>query len=124
MIKKIDKEQLILIAKHSVAHNDCPVCASLLCPGWISVPGYFDLGKLQVVGTLKCEGTEESWDEYHPNGTHLWSNDAPIALQHHPYSRSDIRECRYCKRTFLHYTEYGGYYLEERVRELNADLIV
>jgi hypothetical protein len=88
------------------------------------VPGYFDLAKLKVVGTLKTESTEECWDEYHPHGTHLWSDEAPIAIHHHPYNRADVRECACCKRTFLHYTEYGGYYLDERIRELDARLIV
>lgn len=124
MTKKFDREQLLVVAKNSAVHNDCPVCSGLLCPGWISVPGYFGLDKLQVLGTLKTEGAEESWDEYHPNGTHLWSDNAPIALQHHPYNRSDILACSFCKKVFLHYTEYGGYYLEERIRELNAEFIV
>jgi len=90
----------------------------------MSVPGYFNLGKLAVLGTLKIEGAEESWDEYHPDGTNLWSENAPISIQHHPYNRSDVRECIRCRRTFLHYTEYGGYYLDERIRELNPTFIV
>jgi len=90
----------------------------------MSVPGYFDLSKWQVVGTLKTEGAEESWDEYHPDGTNLWSEDAPIAIQYYPYSRSDVLECSHCTRKFLHYTEYGGYYLDQRIRELAAKLIV
>jgi len=57
-------------------------------------------------------------------GTQLWSEEAPIAIQHHPYNRSDVLECNDCKRTFLHYTEYGGYYLDERIRELKLNLIV
>jgi hypothetical protein len=90
----------------------------------VSVPGYYDLSKLQIVGTLKSDEAAECWDEYHPAGTHLWSELAPIAIEHHPYNRSDVRECSSCKRTFLHYTEYGGYYLDERIRELKAELIV
>lgn len=77
-----------------------------------------------MLGTLKPEGAEECWDEYHPDGTHLWSVDAPISIKHHPYNRSDVRECTHCKRKFLHHTEYGGYYLDERNRELNAKFIV
>jgi len=96
----------------------------LYCPGWISVPGYFDIGKLKVLGTLKAEGAEECWDEYHPEGTNLWSESAPIAIHYDPYNRSDVRECTHCKRVFLHYTEYGGYYLDERIRDLNPALIV
>jgi hypothetical protein len=124
MIKKLNIAQLFHIANSPKAAKACTRCASLSCAGWISVPGYFDLTKLQVLGTLKKEGAEECWDEYHPNGTHLWSDDAPISIGHYPYSRSDILGCSQCKRTFLHYTEYGGYYLDQRIRALNANLIV
>lgn len=120
----LNREQLLEIAKSSKVAEACTECSSLSCCGWESVPGYFSLGKLRVLGTLKRESVEECWDEYHPNGTHLWSADAPISIEHHPYNRSEVLECSGCKRTFLHYTEYGGYYLDERIRELNARLIV
>ena len=32
--------------------------------------------------------------------------------------------CGACARPFLRYTEYGGYYTEERIRELDARLVV
>ena len=124
MIKELNRDQLLEIAKSPRATDACSECSSLSCPGWVSKPGYFDLGKLKVLGTLRLEGTEECLDEYHPAGTNLWSENAPIAIKHHPYNRSDVRECMHCQRTFLHYTEYGGYYLDERVRELDAALIV
>lgn len=123
-MSKLNKDQLLDIAKSSKTAEECPECASLSCPGWMSVPGYFALSKLNVLGTLRDESAEECWDEYHPEGTNLWSEDAPIAIQHHPYNRSEILECNHCKRAFLHYTEYGGYYLDERIRELKLNLIV
>ena len=124
MIKQLNRDQLLEVAKSPKTLESCSECVSLSCPGWVSVPGYFDLAQLKVVGTLRTESAEQSWDEYHPHGTHLWSEAAPIALQHHPYNRADVLECVCCKRTFLHYTEYGGYYLDERIRELNPMLIV
>jgi hypothetical protein len=124
VITKLNKDQLREIAKASKAATACAECSTLSCPGWVSVPGYYDLSKLQIVGTLKSDEAAECWDEYHPAGTHLWSELAPIAIEHHPYNRSDVRECSSCKRTFLHYTEYGGYYLDERIRELNVELII
>jgi hypothetical protein len=124
VITKLNKDQLREIAKASKAATTCAECSTLSCPGWVSVPGYYDLSKLQIVGTLKSDEAAECWDEYHPAGTHLWSELAPIAIEHHPYNRSDVRECSSCKRTFLHYTEYGGYYLDERIRELNVELII
>jgi hypothetical protein len=124
VIKQLTRDQLLELAKSPKIVEACSECASLSCLGWVSVPGYFDLAKLKIVGTLRREGSDQCWNEYHPHGTHIWSEDAPIALQHHPYNRADVRECVCCKRTFLHYTEYGGYYLDERIRELNAILIV
>ena len=123
-MSKLNKDQLLDIAKSQKTAEDCPKCASLSCQGWMSVPGYFDLSTLNVLGTLRDESAEECWDEYHPEGTHLWSEDAPIEIKHHPYNRSEILECNDCKRTFMHYTEYGGYYLDERIRELKLNLIV
>lgn len=124
MIKKLNRNQLLQIAASSNISETCPECSSLSCPGWVSVPGYFDLSKMKVLGTLVDENAPECWDEYHPQGTHLWSENAPISIQHHPYNRSDVRECMGCKRKFLHYTEYGGYYLDQRIRELNIKLII
>ena len=123
-MKVLNKDQLLEIAAAPRATKACPKCSSLSCVGWTSVPGYFNLGDLNVLGTLREEGAEDCWDEYHPDGTNLWSEDAPISIKHHPYNRSDVRECIACKRKFLHYTEYGGYYLDERIRALDAKLIV
>ena len=124
MIKELSREQLLDIANSPSAAEGCTECSLLSSPGWKSKPGYFDLSKLLIVGTLRIEGAQESWDEYHPDGTSFWSEDAPISTQHHPYNRSDVLECGCCKKKFLHYTEYGGYYLDERIRELNAHFIV
>ena len=123
-MKKMNRDQLLDVARSAQTADTCTACASLSCLGWVSVPGYFDLGTLQVLGTLRTEGAEECWDEFHPEGTHLWSEDAPISLQHHPYNRSDVLGCSNCKRVFLHYTEYGGYYIDERIRELSPKRIV
>ena len=103
-MKMLNKEQLLEIATSSKASPACPTCSSLSRVGWTSVPAYFNLGDLKLLGTLKMEGAEDCWDEYHPDGTNLWSEDAPISIEHHPYNRSDVRECISCKRKFLHYT--------------------
>ena len=123
-MKELNREQLLEIASPSRVAGSCSVCSTLTCSGWISKPGYFDLANLRVLGTLKKEGAQESWDEYHPEGTNFWSDNAPISLQHHPDHRCNVLECISCKRKFLHYTEYGGYYLDERVRELNKEYVV
>ena len=89
------------------------------------MPGGFAREALQRVGTLRRAGDEEpSLDEHHPTGTRTASINAPIAPAYFPYNRCDVWQCRTCQRAFLRYTEYGGYYEDERVRALNADLVV
>jgi len=123
-MNEITREQLLEIADSPRRDKNCQDCSLLLCIAWESVPSFFELGKLQTLGTLRIEGAEECWNEYHPDGTNLWSENAPISVTHYPYNRSDVCECTGCKRKFLRYTEYGGYYLEERIRELDRKLMV
>ncbi len=121
---ELSREELLEIAHSAATTKSCPDCSLLSCTGWESVPSSFELGKLQAIGTLKIEDSKECWDEFHPDGTNIWSENAPISITHHPYNRSDIFECIGCKKKFLRYTEYGGYYIDERIRELNPTLIV
>lgn len=102
----------------------CVLCAALNCPGWDSLPSTFDTDGLERVGTLRREDIDEpTLLEHHPQGTHGWSADAPIAPAFFPYNRCEVWCCRRCRRPFLRYTEYGGYYEDERIRELRADLL-
>ena len=102
----------------------CVVCASLVCPGWESVPSTFDTSVLLRVGTLQRENIDEPTVlEHHPQGTHGWSIDALIAPAFFPYNRCDVWTCKACARSFLRYTEYGGYYEDQRIRQVNAALI-
>jgi hypothetical protein len=123
MLKELNTNQLLELARSAVTISNCEKCSALSCKGWESMPSGFDAESLIPLGTLKIEGAQESWDEYHPDGTNQWSSDAPISAKHYPYNRSDVFECKSCQRKFLRYTEYGGYYLDERIRELNPDLI-
>ncbi len=103
----------------------CTLCAALVCPGWEAMPATFDQAALQRVGTLRTPGEEEpTLEEYHPGKTRSWSADAPIAPGWFPYNRCEVWCCTACRRAFLRYTEYGGYYVEERVRQLDAALLV
>ncbi|MDE2604759.1 MAG: hypothetical protein KGL68_02435 [Burkholderiales bacterium] len=102
----------------------CPACAALKAPGWEALPGSFDPARLRKVGTLRRPGVEDpTLEEYHPAGTRSWSPEAPIAPAFFPYNRCDVWQCAACGRPFLRYTEYGGYYMEERIRELAAGRI-
>lgn len=103
----------------------CSRCSALACPGWESLPGGFDAACLERLGTLRNPDDEDpTVVEYHPAGTHAWSADAPIAVGYFPYNRCDVWRCTGCGRPFLRYTEYGGYYNDERIRELNTLLVV
>jgi hypothetical protein len=123
MLKELNTTELIEIAQSLPTTSSCHTCGQLSCKGWESLPSGFDSKSLIPIGTLRIEGTQECWEEYHPNGTNQWSSDAPISPQHYPYNRSDVFECASCKKRFLRYTEYGGYYLDERIRELDPKLI-
>jgi hypothetical protein len=102
----------------------CPTCASLVCLGWETLPAGVDERLLRPVATLRGDDPEPTLQEYHPAGTRLWSPDAPIAPAYFPYNRCDVAACPGCGRLFLRYTEYGGYYVDQRVRELRAGLVV
>jgi hypothetical protein len=121
----LTNEAMLKLARRPGAPADCDSCAPLVCPGWESMPGAFERSRLRRVGTLRIASEEEATlQEYHPRGTHGWSPDAPIAPAFFPYNRCDVWLCANCERPFLRYTEYGGYYEDERIRELKADLVV
>lgn len=115
---------LCRIGEAHAGRPPCPACAPLKCPGWEALPGTFDRGRLRAVGTLRDPAVEDpTLDEYHPHGTTGWSPQAPIAPAYFPYNRCTVWECVQCGRPFLRYTEYGGYYEEERIRELDPSLV-
>jgi hypothetical protein len=118
-------EDLIAMAQAVDADAGCRSCAALVCKGWESLPGGFDRSSLRQVGTLRDPDEEDpTLSEYHPTGTHGWSDDAPIALGWFPYNRCDVWKCAGCSRPFLRYTEFGGYYSDERIREVQAGLVL
>jgi hypothetical protein len=103
----------------------CPACASLRAPGWEALSAAADRTQLRRIGTLRDPAVDDpTLEEHHPQGTNAWSADAPIAPAFFPYNRCEVWECARCGRPFLRYTEYGGYYVEERIRELRAALVV
>lgn len=124
MPKHLTQNELLLLAE-SVDHQiKCTQCQSLDCASWESIPGGFDASTLVCIGTLRVEGAQECWEENHPHGTNMWSREAPISLNYHPYNKSDLYQCKQCGTRYLRYTEYGGYYIDERIRELNVKLIL
>lgn len=123
MTKRLNRNELLSLAKSFDIKDKCADCLSLNCSGWESVPGGFMTNTLACIGTLRLEDAPEFWEEDHPKGTNLWSTDAPISISFHPYNKSDVYECKHCGCQYLRYTECGGYYVDDRIRELNAKLI-
>jgi len=124
MPPQLSPQQLKDIAQASRGRRGCEACTSLICPGWESLPAGFDERSLRLLGTLRDGPDEPGWNEYHPHGTRTDSPQAPVAPGYHPYNRCDVHACVGCQRAFLRYTEFGGYYVDHRIRELNPDLIV
>ena len=115
---------LMVLPRALPPQEPCVACAALVCPGWESLPGSYLRSGLQCVGTLRVADEEDpTVIEYHPNGTNSWSLNAPIAPGYFPYNRCDVWRCVSCHRPFLRYTEYGGYYSDERIRQLDATLV-
>lgn len=120
----MSSQALMRLAHDPVPADSCHTCRALVCPGWESLPGSFDRNQLRRVGTLRNGGDEEPpVQEHHPAGTNSWSVDAPIAPAFFPYNRCDVWQCVACGRAFLRYTEFGGYYEDERIRALNPTLV-
>jgi hypothetical protein len=121
----LHSDDLAQLARDAATDAPCRVCAALVCPGWESMPGSFERAHLRRAGTLRRAGDDEpTLTEHHPAGTNAWSADAPIAPAFFPYNRCEVWQCVACGRAFLRYTEYGGYYEDERIRALDATLIV
>ena len=101
-------------------------CALGACPSWESFtedrwPGQW----VQRLGTLRDPAVDEpTLEELHPDGTRYGSPDAPLALKFFPCNRCDAYACNRCGRTLLRYTEYGGYYVDHRVREVTPERVV
>jgi len=107
--------------------NQCS-CTLKICKGWESVSDdRWPSKQLKPEGTLRRElaqgESELSFEEFHPNGTRYDSPEAPIALNYFPYNRADVYGCQQCGCAVLKYTEYGGYYIDQRVRLVDAGLV-
>lgn len=80
---------------------------------------------MEHVGTLRPPDVDEpTFEEFHPNGTRYGSADAPIAVSWFPYNRCDVYVCDRCRSVFLRYTEYGGYYVDHRIRIVDPTWII
>ncbi len=96
------------------------------CTGWDSLTeSRWPSHSMQAVATLRDPQVEEpTFEEKHPEGTRYESPTAPVAVKFFPYNRCDVWQCSTCQRHYMRYTEFGGYYVDHRVRELTADLAI
>ncbi|OYU10347.1 MAG: hypothetical protein CFE38_18095 [Comamonadaceae bacterium PBBC1] len=107
-------------------------CSVGTCDGWESVSDdRWPAQHMSRLGTLRAPvdpdapgHTEATFEEFHPEGTRYESANAPIAPLFYPYNRCDVFECSTCQRVLLKYTEFGGYYVDHRVRALQVHLVV
>jgi hypothetical protein len=106
-----------------VASKPCD-CGLGACAGWDSLTEErWPAAQMQQVATLRDpEIAEPSFEERHPDGTRYESPNAPVAVTFFPYNRCDIWRCSQCQRHLLRYTEFGGYYVDHRIRALTPDL--
>lgn len=113
--------ELRALTAHPPAPTHCG-CGVGRCDGWTSLTeDRWPAAQMALVGTLRNpEVVEPTFEEQHPDGTRYDSPDAPVALAFFPYNRCDVWRCTHCHRLLLRYTEYGGYYVDHRVRELKA----
>jgi hypothetical protein len=80
---------------------------------------------MQAVATLRDpQEAEPTFEERHPHGTRYDDPQAPLASSYYPYNRCDLWRCMDCQRLLLRYTEFGGYYIDHRVREFGPGMQV
>ncbi len=105
--------------------NKVCTCTVGTCAAWESCPEErWPQAQMQPLGTLRDPDLyEPTFEQYHPNGTNYDAVDAPISALHFPYNRCDAFLCGSCERVLLRYTEYGGYYVDHRVRWAQTSLL-
>jgi hypothetical protein len=117
-------------ARAAAAARPGCACRGLRCRGWESLPASFDVRQLVRLGRVAAGAGEFdpyadlTLEEFHPGGTRYESPDAPIAVGRFPYNRCEAWACGACGRAFLRYTEYGGYYVDARIRELADESLI
>ncbi len=112
------------IALQALSSKAC-TCAVGACKSWESLPEErLPKEHLTCIGTLRDpEIYEPTFEQHHPDGTNYDSPNAPISVKHFPYNRCEAHTCKACERVLLKYTEYGGYYVDQRVRWARLELM-
>ena len=123
-MQKPNRESLLALKVENPA-TPCS-CALGPCPGWESfTEERWPQKHMRALGTLRdADIYEPTTEEYHPGATRYESSEAPIAVHFFPYNRCDVYACERCQRVLMRYTEFGGYYVDHRVRQLDPALVV
>lgn len=120
-----DLAQLRALAADSAAITVECNCRAADSSGWISLPLSLPETQLVDVATLIVDPYDEpTFTEYHPQGTRYASPEAPVAPAWYPYNRCNIARCTQCARHYLRYMEAGGYFVDRRIRSLNAPALI
>lgn len=120
----LTREEILSLAQASAAITEPCACAGRVIRGWESLPITFPEQFLDKVGMVCARSDHDlTVEEFHPDGTNYWSDTAPISLAHFPANRCEVARCRVCARCYLRYTEFGGYYVDRRIRSLQPELI-
>lgn len=124
-LRYIDHAELLERAQRTSSIEGRCKCTAKVLSGWESPLVSSDDHHLHNLGTLSDADEEDlTVSEYHPQGTHYWSPDAPIAPLYYPYNRCTVSECKLCGRCYLRYSDCGAYHVEARIRYLDPALIV
>ena len=124
-LQRLTPAEVQALAEAHGTQAHCATCASVLAPGWTSWPSGVPESTVEPLGALWLAGDDEpTLEELRPVGMDSWSPDMPISLKHYPANRCEIWACVHCHKPFLRYTEYGGYYVDKRVRELDPRRLV
>lgn len=122
----IDGAQLRELSLHRQAEQAARcICKGLQVAAWESITDARWPSEVTQVATLRAENEDKpTFEEFHPKGTRYDSAEAPIACAWFPFNRCDVYLCGRCRSAFLRYTEFGGYYVDHRVRLIDPQLIV
>ncbi len=121
-VARLGAAELRQLAETSERVSPSATCACRLhvATSWESITEErWPAALMESLGTLRDPSVDEpTFEEFHPQGTRYDSADAPIAVQFFPFNRCDVYRCRRCSLLVLRYTEYGGYYVDHRVRRI------
>ena len=118
----LSADELRALPSPTLTPPDC-ACARLQCAGWESIGQPLGEPLLEHLGTLRDPAIEDPTVDEWP-GSRFWAADAPISPRHFPCNRCEVWACAACGCGFLQYTEYGGYYVDHRLRQIDPALVV